>query len=95
MGHLGEIHFSFPFPTKYMGHLGEIHFSFPFPSLPLDYFDVQNLKILLGIISFEVIVGSSQHYDLKCIFSRCLIVYKNFNFESVNALAEIEVSFIK
>ena len=41
---------------KYMGHLGEIQFSFPFPSLPLDYFDVQDLKILLGIISFEIIL---------------------------------------
>ena len=57
---------------KYMGHLGEIQFSFPFPSLILDHFDVQDLKILLGIISFEVIVASSQHYGLKCIF--CLIL---------------------
>ena len=61
---------------KYMGHLGEIQFSFPFLSLSLGYFDVQDLKILLGIISFEIIVGSSQHYGLKCIFARCLIVYK-------------------
>ena len=41
---------------KYMGHLGEIQFSFSFPSLPLDYFDVQDLKILLGRISFGIIV---------------------------------------
>ena len=34
----------------------------------LDYFDVQDLKILLGIISFEIIVASSQHYGSKCIF---------------------------
>ena len=39
---------------KYMGHLGEIQFSFPFPSLPLDYFDVQDLKVLISIISFEI-----------------------------------------
>ena len=52
---------------KYMGHLGEIQFSFPFPSLPLDYFDVQDLNILLGIISVEIIVTSSQHYGLKRI----------------------------
>ena len=51
-----------------MGHLGEIQFSFPFLSLGLDYFDVQDLEILLGIISFETIVASSQQYDLKCIF---------------------------
>ena len=38
-----------------MGHLGEIQFSFPFSSLPLDYFDVQDLKILLGITSIEII----------------------------------------
>ena len=35
---------------KYMHHLGEIQFFFPFPSLLLDYFDVQDSKILLGII---------------------------------------------
>ena len=40
-----------------MGHLGEIQFSFLFPSLSLDYFDVQDLKILLGVISFEIIVA--------------------------------------
>ena len=51
-----------------MGHLGEIQFSFPFPSLPLDYFDVQDLKVLFGIILFEIIVASSQHYGLKWIF---------------------------
>ena len=39
-----------------------------FPSLSLDYFDVQDLKILLGIISFEIIVVSSQQYGLKCMF---------------------------
>ena len=83
---------------KYMGNLGEIQFSFPFSSLSLDYFDVQDLKILLGIILFEIIVASSRHYDLKrCIF--CLMldriyIYKTLNFESVNPLAEIEVSFI-
>ena len=53
---------------KYMGHLGEIQFSFPFPSLPLDYFNVHDLKILLSIISFEIIVASSRHYSLKCMF---------------------------
>ena len=37
-----------------MGHLGEIQLSFPFPSLPSDYFDVQDLRILL---SFEIIVA--------------------------------------
>ena len=47
------------FCLKYMGHLGKIQFSFPFPSLPLDYFDVQDLKILLGIISFEIIAAGS------------------------------------
>ena len=80
-----------------MGHSGEIQFSFPFPSLPLGYFDVQDLKILLSVISFEIIVSSSRHYGLKCIFfAGCLIVYKKtLNFESVNALADIEVSFIK
>ena len=78
-----------------MAHLGEIQFSFPFPSLPLDFFEVQDLKILLGIISFEIIVASSQHYSLKCFFARCFIVYKTLNFESVNALAEIEISFMK
>ena len=51
-----------------MGHFAEMHFSFPFPSLPLDYFDVQDLKILLRIISFEIIVACPQHYGLKCIF---------------------------
>ena len=35
-----------------MSHFGEMHFSFPFPSLPLDCFDVQDINILLGIISF-------------------------------------------
>ena len=29
------------------------------PSLLLDYFDVQDWKILLGIISFEILVASS------------------------------------
>ena len=53
-------------------YLGEIQFSFLLPSLPLDYFDVQDLKILLGIISFNVIVASSRHYGLKCIFCRTL-----------------------
>ena len=37
---------------KCMGHLGEMQLSLPFLSLFLDYFDVQDLKILLGIISF-------------------------------------------
>ena len=64
-----------------MGHLGEMQFSFPSASLPLDYFDVQDIKILLGIISFEVIIASSRHYDLKCIFAGCLIVHKTLNFE--------------
>ena len=78
------------------GHLGEIRLSFPFPSLSLDYFDVQDSKILIGIISFEIIVASSQHYGLKCIFCPMLDrIQKILNFESVNALAEIEVSFIK
>ena len=45
-----------------MGHLGKIQFSIPFPSLSLEYFDVQDLKILFGIISFEIMVASSQHY---------------------------------
>ena len=46
-----------------MGHLRGIQFSFryPFLSVSLDYFDIHDLKILLGIISFEVIVASSQH----------------------------------
>ena len=68
-----------------MGHLGEIQFSFPFAILPMGYFDVQDLKILLGIISFEIIISSSQHYGFKCIFCRML------DFES---FAEVEVSFI-
>ena len=33
---------------KYMGHLGKTQFCFPFPSLPLDYFDVQDLKFYLA-----------------------------------------------
>ena len=37
---------------KNMGHLGEIQFSFSFLSLPLDYFDVQGLQILLSFIYF-------------------------------------------
>ena len=41
-----------PVAVKCRGHLGEVQFSFPFPSLPLDYFDVQDLKILLGIMHF-------------------------------------------
>ena len=57
---------------KYMGHLGEIQSSPPFPSLPLDYFNVQDLKVLLSIISFEIIGASSQHYGVKCIFCRML-----------------------
>ena len=28
----------------WVGYLGEIRFSFTFPSLPVDYFDVQDLK---------------------------------------------------
>ena len=40
-----------------MGHLGEIQFSFSFPGPLLDYFDVQDLRILLGIILFEIIVA--------------------------------------
>ena len=59
---------------KYMGHLGEILFSF---RLPLNYFDVQDLKILLGIILFEIIVASSRHYGLKFFFAGCLIMCKN------------------
>ena len=79
-----------------MRHLRGLQFSFPFPSFPLDYFDVQDLKILLGMISFEIIVASLQHYSLKCIFPQCLIVYKETsNFESVNALAKIKVGFTK
>ena len=41
-----------------MGHLGEIQFPFPFPSFPMDYFDIQDLKILLSIISFHKIFGT-------------------------------------
>ena len=80
-----------------MGPLGEIQIPFPFPSIPLDYFGIQDLKILLGIISVAIVVASSRrHYGLKYIFAGCLIVYKKtLNFELVNALAEIEVSFIK
>ena len=79
-----------------MGHLEEVQLSFSFPSLPSDFFDVQVLKILLSIISFEIIVASLQHYGLNPFFARCLIVvYKNSNFESVNALVEIEVSVTK
>ena len=59
---------------KYMGHLGEIQFSFPSPRIPLDYFDVQDIKILLSIISFEITVASSQHYSLNAVFAGCLIV---------------------
>ena len=62
---------------KYMTHMGEIQFLFPFPSLPLDYFDVQDLKILPSIISLEMIVASSRHY---AFFAGSLIVYKK-NFE--------------
>ena len=52
-----------------------------FHSLPLDYFDVQDFKLLVDISSFEMIVASSQHYGLKCLlFARCLMVYKK-NFE--------------
>ena len=40
------------------GSLGRDTVSFPFPSLPLDYFDVHDLKIFLGIILFEIIVAS-------------------------------------
>ena len=54
--------------VKCMGHLGEVQSSFLFPSLPLDYFDVRDLKILFGIMSFEIIVARPQHYGLKCIF---------------------------
>ena len=55
---------------KYMGHLGAIQFSSPFPIFPSDYFDVQDLEISLEIriISFEIIVPSSQHYGLKFFF---------------------------
>ena len=59
---------------KCMAHLGEVQFSFPFPSFPLDYFDIQDLKILLGMISFEIIVAGLQHYSSKCIFTWCFIV---------------------
>ena len=41
---------AFKISSTGMGHFGEMHFSFPFPSLLFDYFDVQNIKILLGII---------------------------------------------
>ena len=56
------------------GSLGRGTVSFPFPSLRLGYFDVQDLKILLGIISFEIIVyvASSQHYGLKCLMLDCI-----------------------
>ena len=50
---------------KYMGHLGEIQFPFPFPSFLLDYFDVQDLKILLGIISFEIAVSRGPRKRVK------------------------------
>ena len=81
---------------KCMGHLGEVQSSFPFPGFPLDYFDVQDLKILLGMISFEIIVASLQHYNLKCIFARVLDhIQKTSNFDSANAFAKIEVSFTK
>ena len=58
--------------VKYVRHLGQNQFSFPFPSLPLDYFDVQDLKMLLGIISFEIAAASSQQYSLRCNFCRML-----------------------
>ena len=38
------------------GYLGEIQFSFPFASLPSDYFGVQDLKILLGIVLTQVVI---------------------------------------
>ena len=49
-------------------------FPFLFPASLQDYFDVQDLKILVNIISFEIIVASSQHYSLKCFFAGCLTV---------------------
>ena len=63
--------FKYRLLSTWVGHFGEIQFSFP-----LDYFDVQDLKILLDIILFEINVASSRHYGLKCIFCRMLIVYK-------------------
>ena len=52
---------------KCTGHFREVQFYFPFPSLLLDHFDVQDLKILLSIISFQITVASSQHYALSYI----------------------------
>ena len=70
------------------GSLGRDTVFLFFSQSPLHYFHVQDLRILLGIISFEINVASSQQNGLKCIFF--LIVYKK-NFK----LAKIEVSFIK
>ena len=39
----------------------------------LDYFDVQDLKNLLGIISFEIMVACPRHYGLKMpdVYKKC------------------------
>ena len=54
-----------------MGHFGKMHFFLSFYFL--DYFDIQDLKNLLGIISFDIMVACPRHYGLKCPM---LIVYK-------------------
>ena len=42
------------------------------------------LKILLVIIAFEIIVASSQHYGLICIFfAGCLTVNKNLQYITI------------
>ena len=51
----------FKISSTSMDHFGKMHFSLSF-----DYFDVQDLKNLLGIISFEIMVACPRHYGLKC-----------------------------
>ena len=55
--------------VKRMGHLEMCSFAFLFLA-SFGLLDVQDLNILLGIILFEIILASSQHwyYGLKCIF---------------------------
>ena len=53
-----------------MGHFGKMHFFLSFSFL--DYSGVQDLKHLLGIISFEIMVACPRHYGLKCLMLDCI-----------------------
>ena len=72
--------------VKCMGHLTELQLSFPCPSLPLNYFDVQDLKSLLGIILFEIILTVltvTVHYSF---FPRLIFFFSNWFLSALDSI---------